>query len=131
MFVSRHWTVFLHSVSSVFRLGPLEWALVTEMKAELFFDGAKEFRTDTGVGKSNKTLQGHKHPLEDGKCTHRAETLPSALAFWILCLFRAQLDLLEEAALLLPFLNPPFFLFFFLRPFHSSWIDCDLECFDS
>lgn len=44
------------------RLGPMELALVIEIKAELFLDGAKKLRTGTGVGKRDKTLQGCKLP---------------------------------------------------------------------
>lgn len=40
----------------------MELALVIEVKAELFLDGAKKFRTDTGVGRRDKTLRGRKHP---------------------------------------------------------------------
>lgn len=61
-FVSRNYTVCLDSVSSVVRVGPMGLALVIEMKAELFLDGAKTFRIDTGVGKRDKTLQGCKLP---------------------------------------------------------------------
>lgn len=52
-------------------------------------------------------------PLEDGKHTQVGQTPARALTFWALRLFRVQLDLLEEAALLLPSLNPllvPLFL---------------------
>lgn len=61
-FVSRHCIAFLDPVSSVVRVGPLELALVIEVKAELFLDGAKKFRTDTGVGRRDKTLRGRKRP---------------------------------------------------------------------
>lgn len=59
-FVSRSHTVL--SVPSVVRAGPTGLAPVIQTKAELFLDRAKTFRTDTGVYKRDKTLQGYKLP---------------------------------------------------------------------